>query len=103
MDERVELDDYLVEKTVNDSVRALTTNGLLLAGYPTGEDRPWYAKPLLIHVALAGTGYSSGTAVAACSRHMELGEAGEDLRPASDVPEGARCQRPACRSRWLQA
>ncbi len=99
-DERVELDAYLAETTANDTARLLTRNGVLLAGYPNGENRRWYAKALLVHVALTGRGAGSGTAVAACNQYQEVGYDGQSLVPAADVPEDARCRRPACRARW---
>jgi hypothetical protein len=99
-DDRVELDDYLAETTAIQAARMLTRNGGLLAGYPNGENRRWYAQALLVHVALTGRGAGSGTAVAACNQYQEVGYDGESLTLAAEVPEGARCHRPACRVRW---
>ena len=100
MDERVELADYLNETSVSDTARLLTRDGAVLAGYPNGENRRWHATPLLVHVALTGRGAGAGTAVAACNQYQEVGYDGESLLPAADVPEDARCRRPACRVRW---
>lgn len=100
MDERVELADYLVETTVNDVARMLTRGGAVLAGYPNGENRGWHTAPLQVHVAVTGRGAGSGTAVAACNQYQEVGYDGESLVLAVEVPEAARCRRPACRARW---
>jgi hypothetical protein len=100
MNDTVELADYLAETESSDVVRRLLKDGVPLAGYPNGEGRSWHSEPLMLHVAMTGTGYSSGTAVAACDRHRELGEAGEGLVVAVKVPDAARCRRAACRARW---
>lgn len=100
MDERVELADYLVETTASDTARLLTRSGAALAGYPNGENRRWHTTPLQVHVALTGRGAGSGSAVAACNQYQEVGYDGESLLLAADVPEDARCRRPACRARW---
>ena len=101
-DERVDLDAYLAETTTNDTARLLTRDGSPLAGYPNGENRRWYVKALLIHVALTGRGAGSGTAVAACNQYQEVGYDGQGLVPAASVAEDARCRRPACWSRWTE-
>ena len=100
MDERVELADYLNETTVSDAARVLTRNGAVLAGYPNGENRRWHTMPLQVHVALTGRGAGAGSAVAACNQYQEVGYDTESLVPAVEVPEDARCRRPACRTRW---
>lgn len=92
--------------TATEPRRALTHEGALLASSANGEGRSdWAYRPnVTVHMAVTGSGYAYGAAVAACNGGRELGQDADmaDLVKAEGVDYRRRCRRPACRALWPQ-
>ena len=84
--------------------RVLTWDGSILSGARNGEGRSNWRRRSVAHIAVTGSGYAYGLAVAACNSAVELGEESElaYLVPAAKVDVPGRCQRPACRKLWSE-
>ncbi|AEM88786.1 hypothetical protein [Streptomyces violaceusniger] len=84
--------------------RVLTFDGSVLSGTRNGEGRSNWNSRGVVHIAVTGSGYAYGLAVAACNGGVELGEESDlsDLVLADKVDTPGRCQRPACRKLWTE-
>ncbi|WP_157849388.1 GIY-YIG nuclease family protein [Streptomyces violaceorubidus] len=91
----VELNSYLAETVVHQTVRTLTQDGALLGGRIVRSNRR-----SLVHAAVTGTWSSRRAAVAACIQDKALESGAGGLSPMFTVPSLDRCRRSPCRARW---
>lgn len=81
--------------------RLLTDDGQILAGAVNGHClHDWNRRRGRVHLAVTGSGYAYGCAMAACNDSAELGEDTDGLVDAARVHPARRCRQPACAAHW---